>query len=650
MPETTNAAETDRRLQTALAFLEKNDVPAAERLLAELVAREPANAQALQLLGLALRLQGRLSEALELYRRSLAIDPAQPHVHRNLGSLLTALGSNGEAVAALEEAVRLKPNFAEAHLDLALAQSAQGDHQAAERSCRAALRIQPNFLLAKQTLADMLCLLGRPKEAERILRQALALGVRNPRQASALEHNLAIALKQQERFHEALGFFDAALAKSPDLVSAEFNRGNVFQQLGRTEDAIESYRRVLARNPDHLGALACLALLSAQTGDFRQARLSAEQALRQDPRHPIARIALAIAHIEDGDVDMAARDLTALVAESQFAADMQASFALGFAADAFDRHGETFAAFDFYRASNEARRALLAPAFESGRATRDARRFTAYFAKSQAWTPSPIPHPLPGEPAAHLFILGFMRSGTTLLEKILATHPLVVDIDEIEFLTEPARAFLLDEAGLERLSHLDENEAARWRGAYWRSVRDAGLEVAGKVFVDKMPFNSLRLPLIARLFPGAKVIFAIRDPRDVVFSCFRRRFSPTPFSYEFFRLGDCAAFYASLMELVETGRKKLPLDLKEHRYEDMIADFDCSIRAACDFAGIPWTESMRDFRHAADTVDRRSASATQVRRGLYGEAVGLWRRYETRLSPVLPVLEPWVRRFGYPAG
>jgi hypothetical protein len=371
------------------------------------------------------------------------------------------------------------------------------------------------------------------------------------------------------------------------------------------------------------------------------------RALTHDPRHPIARIALAIADVEAGAFEIAAHNLRALVEEPGFATDMQASFALGFAADAFDRHKQAASAFGFYRASNEARRALLTPQFTSGGVTDDARRLAANLEGTKPWIASPAARPRPGEPAGHVFILGFMRCGTTLLETILATHPDVVDIDEIEFLTEPARAFLQDDAGFDRLSALNEDEAAQWRSAYWKSVRDAGLAVAGKVFVDKMPFNSLRLPLIARLFPGAKVIFAIRDPRDVVFSCFRRRFSPTPFAYEFFRLDDCARFYAALMALVDVGREKLPLDLMEHRYEDMVADFDAAMRAVCDFAGVTWMESMRDFRHAAAAIDRRSASAAQVRRGLYGDAVGLWRQYEAELAPVLPTLEPWVRRFGY---
>jgi len=245
-------------------------------------------------------------------------------------------------------------------------------------------------------------------------------------------------------------------------------------------------------------------------------------------------------------------------------------------------------------------------------------------------------------------VLGFMRSGTTLLQTALSTSPMVASIDEIEFLTEPAREFLLTDLGLERLAVLDPGEAAIWRDAYWKAIHDTGLSVEGKIFIDKMPFNSLRLPLIARLFPDAKVIFAIRDPRDIVFSCFRRRFNPTPFSYEFLDLRDCARFYASAMALCELYREKLPVDIHDHRYEDMIADFDAVIRAACQFAGIDWSHSMRDFSQMAKEVDRRSASAAQVRRGLYDDGIGQWRPYRDQMKHILPVLDPWITRYGYP--
>ena len=634
-------------LAAAARHLDRNEVAEAEAELTAVLTERPENAQALVLLGVVRSIQGRSAEAEAFYRRSLAIDPAQPQAHHNLGLLLNVLGRTDESIAALREAVRLKSNYAEAHLNLALALSLRGDHEAAEKSCRDALRYQPNYLLAKQTLSAELCALGRPKEAEQLLRRTLAAGVQGARQAAALEHNLAMALKQQERFHEALALFDTAQARVPDMPAVDCNRASTLQQLGRIEEAARSYARAAARDPSQVEALAGLALMSALSGGFSTAATSGARAIAQAPDHAIALIALAIVDIEAGDFDAARQKLCRVTGDREFESDKQASFALGFAADALERRGRYAEAFDAYSTSNRTRRALLSQ-FEDTRARRDVERLLAHFETPAPWSASMTSPAGRYAPAGHVFVLGFMRSGTTLLQTALSTNPMVVSIDEVEFLTEPSREFLLTEEGLERLATVGAAETARWRDAYWKAIHDTGLCVEGRVFIDKMPFNSLRLPLIARLFPDAKVIFAIRDPRDVVLSCFRRRFNPTPFSYEFLDLGDCARFYASTMALTELYREKLPLKIHSHRYEDMIADFDSTIRATCNFAGINWNQSMRDFTDTAKQVDRRSASAAQVRRGLYDDGVGQWRPYREQINAILPVLEPWVTRYGYP--
>jgi hypothetical protein len=121
----------------------------------------------------------------------------------------------------------------------------------------------------------------------------------------------------------------------------------------------------------------------------------------------------------------------------------------------------------------------------------------------------------------------------------------------------------------------------------------------------------------------------------------------SPDSFEFLSLEDCARHYGAIMGLLELYREKLPLDIKVHRYEDMIADFAGSVRAVCDVIGLGWNESLRDFGGSAKGVRERSLSANQVRRGLYTGAAGQWRRYRDRLTPVLPILAPWVERFGY---
>jgi len=156
------------------------------------------------------------------------------------------------------------------------------------------------------------------------------------------------------------------------------------------------------------------------------------------------------------------------------------------------------------------------------------------------------------------------------------------------------------------------------------------------------------LPLVAKLFPGARILFAIRDPRDVVFSCYRRQLKINADTSAFLSLEGTARFYAYTMRLAEIFREKLQLNILEHRYEAMVEDFDGRVRAVCDFIGVEWAETMRDFDRHDSVVDIRSPSASQVRRPLYGEGVAQWRRYADQLAPIYPIVAPWVEKFGYP--
>ena len=240
-------------LQQASAQIGQNRLAEAEALLNRALAIRPLEAETIQLLGLIRQRQGRLPEAEEFYRRALAIKPL-PHVHYNLGTLYYQQSRVDEAAAAFGEAVRLKPNYVDALLRLGQMQHIKSDFPAAEKAFRQALRIQPNYLLARQFLGGVLADQGKGEEAERILRQALAMGPRDPRQIAALQHNLAVALKQQRRLPEALELFTKAQSGDPNLPMLDYNRAKALEDLGDLDAAAASYARAVARDPLNMHA------------------------------------------------------------------------------------------------------------------------------------------------------------------------------------------------------------------------------------------------------------------------------------------------------------------------------------------------------------------------------------------------------------
>jgi hypothetical protein len=248
-----------------------------------------------------------------------------------------------------------------------------------------------------------------------------------------------------------------------------------------------------------------------------------------------------------------------------------------------------------------------------------------------------------------VFVLGFPRSGTTFLGQVLQSHPEVVTLDEQETLADASLRFIAEPGGLARLAASDEGELAPLREAYWRRARAAGAEPAGKVFVDKLPMNTIGLPLIARMFPAAKVIFVRRDPRDVVLSAFRRQFVVNAATWELLTLEGAARFYDAVMRLFELYRAGLALDLRVQSHEALVADFDAESRALAAFLGLDWSEARADIAGPSRQGRIATPSAGQITGGLSGEGVGQWRRYAAQLAPALPILRPWAELFGYEA-
>jgi hypothetical protein len=202
---------------------------------------------------------------------------------------------------------------------------------------------------------------------------------------------------------------------------------------------------------------------------------------------------------------------------------------------------------------------------------------------------------------------------------------------------------------IDRLCRAPSTTLDAMRAAYWHRFAQAGADVKGKVFVDKHPLNTLKLPVIARLFPDAKILFAGRDPRDIVLSCYRHRFQMSAPIYELLSIEGTARYYDAVMRLLIRVHGTFTLDSCMVRHEDVVTEFAREMKRVCDFLHLEWSPAMGDF--ALRSKNRRwlTPSTAQLVRGLNTEGVGHWRRYRAQLEPVLATLAPWVKRFYYDA-
>jgi hypothetical protein len=361
-------------------------------------------------------------------------------------------------------------------------------------------------------------------------------------------------------------------------------------------------------------------------------------------------MALASADLQLKTFESAAARLSELIQDPGLT-PVNRAIVLGLIGDLHDAEGDPAQAFSAYQASNDLLRTLNAPKYEADETSvlEHVQRLIAWFATADPtpWRESPTARPRAADPKAHIFLVGFPRSGTTLLENVLAAHPDVVSLEEKDCFDAAAMDYLASGYGLKRLAAISSGEAMRRRDAYWSNVRKFGIEPRGRVFIDKIPLGSVLLPVVAKIFPNARVLFALRDPRDVVLSCFRRRFGMNAAMYQLLTLEGAAAYYDAVMRISEIYREILPLPQQFARYESLVDDFGSTTRAVCRFLGLDWDESMTGFAANAATRGISTPSAAQVTRGLNREGRGAWRRYGEQMAPVLPLLERWIQRFGY---
>ncbi len=562
-------------------------------------------------------------------------------------------------------------------LDSARKMHRSGRADLAEPMYRAVLRVDPDNAEAWHLLGVVMMQRREPDKAEPMLRKSIALDGSKPKPYN----NLGVALSALRKTEECADVLRMAVELDPEFFDGHFNLGNAVRDLGRRDEAIECYLRALEINPAHTDALNNLGMLLQQKRDYAGAEARFRKAVELAPRQFEYFLNLANLLELRGKVDEAVEMAKALMAgegknplvhllaarlerrqglvESAVARlrflltkDMPATvrlnvlFEYGHGLDRLDKTKEAFAAY----AQANAMQTLVAKDLKvdfddfRNRVERAKNFFTGD--RIAAW---PAPHIAESPHRPPVFYVGFPRSGTTPFEQILAAHPNVVTTREasplarIETLMERQGGY----PGL--LDGLDDSAIAFWRSRFWEEATAAiGGEVECKVLVDKLPLNIIRLGLANRLFPEARVVFAVRDPRDVVLSCFMQQFALNSAMSNFQDLRRAAETYAAVVSHWFQLRDALTMKTTSYRYEDLVVDVRAVVQEVLAFLELPWSDSLLAYREHAAGGDVLTPSFRDVNEGLYTRAVGRWRGYAEHLSPVLPILEPFVEALGYP--
>lgn len=619
---------------------------------------------------------GDLQRAEQASRNLLAASPHDRTALQVLGAIAYQRAQWPQAVEWLGKTVKIAPKDASARFNFAEALRETGDKNAATRELRATLALSANHVPALVTLARMLgesSKSGDIGEALILLDRAAKHAPDDPKvflvrgslrfrtdqpgaaddlaRAVRLDSNLVLAHFYLGLAAAKSGDFDqadASLARvneiEPDSAPAYVERGKI-ASLRNDPAAAEALYRLALERVDNVGETH--ALLAETLLDLRRHNEAAEaigSARALDPQNQFARLIEAKLARSSGEPEAARALLEPLLAErpeSNIATD--GAYELGLAFDALAKPDDAITwstrankavarspqtrAIDRAAMPNRiAAMAALAPAKPTAPAEAD---------KSNA-DDRPPPH----------FIVGFPRSGTTLIEAILASHPAFVTSGEAPMISRLIRGF--DRSYPRLLEDLSESELSELRGAYWREAEAALPGLApNQQLIDKQPWNLIELPFIVRLFPGARIVTVLRDPRDVCLSCFQQYFALNAGNVHFLALDRTAAIYAQTMGLWQALRSDPAITSLEVRYEDVVDDFEAAVTGLLEFLDAPWDDAVRDFPATAAGRVIRTPSRDAVTHEIYASSVGRWKRYADHLSDILPTLEPLVAAFGY---
>jgi tetratricopeptide (TPR) repeat protein len=602
----------------AVQLLRAGKLDEAEALLQQVCAKRPDDQDAWMLRSTIHGMRGQHDRVLECSGRVMAMNPDNTWALSHQGSALAALGRRDESIEVLKKARDLIPDDPAVLSNLGNALYLAERVEEAEPCFRRALEINPRHLESHYGLGHVLSALGLSDEAIVSYHRAAQL---DPNRYPVL-FGLGTAYLNTGRLDDAKAFLQRALRVAENPLEALIFLSRVERVTGQYEEALVHLQEALRRDPDSVAAAAEQAEIYQRQGDREKAHELIREMVDQEIVAPIIIAVYSYICRYFDECDEVVRLGERLLTEKGLGRGDRAAvhFALG---DVLNGMGDYDGAFSHYRQGNE----LTPHRFDRAADTREVDGLIAGYSRAA----------MPGLPRARnaselpVFIVGMPRSGTSLVEQILASHSRVHGAGELADITGLAHHLGLrfQAPYYERLGSVDGALLDEFAEGHLHHLKALGGE-ADRV-TDKMPHNFRHLGLIGQLFPRARVIHCTRDPRDTCLSIYFQRFSGSH-SYAW-ELGDLAYYYNDYQRLMRHWQQVLEIEMIEVNYERLVGDLEREARRMIEFVGLEWDERCLAFHETQRPV--ATASFDQVRQPLYTSSIARWRQYERHLGPLI---------------
>jgi|TARA_B110000211_G_C14083167_1_gene555507 tetratricopeptide (TPR) repeat protein len=618
-------------LGTILA--ERNEWQEAEECLRHVIRVAPGHARAHEDLGTVLLNQGQHAAALPLLEKAAQLMPNNPSVFTKLGGALSALGRSEDAQKVLAKASALSP--AQAKLEQASRLFAEGKFRASEQLAQEMIQENPMDVNAALLLARIAINAHCFEDAEQLLLKITDIA---PRFVAAW-HDLSSVLKELNRYEDAVVALEHAVTLDQNNPVTHYFLGAALAMAAQPQRAIESYEKAVVLDPALTGAHIGLGHVLKTVGDQEGGINAYRRAIELRPNFGETYYSLAnLKTFQFNDVEIA--DMTHRLEDATLPRDCQVHFAFTLG-KAFEDQKDFDQSFHYYGLANKTHRDSIAYdpvqteiAHQKMKETFNVELFDQYSANA-AGCPQPDP----------IFILGLPRSGSTLLEQILASHSLIDGTSELPDISMIAQSITDKQSGRSfplSVPDLSAAELTAYGEQYLRQTqRHRG---QAPFFTDKMPNNFAYVGFIKAILPNAKIIDARRHPMDSCIGCFKQHFAKgQTFTYDLFELGE---FYLEYEQLMAHWDDVLPGQVLQVQYESVVADLETQVRRILDFCGLDFEDNCVNFHETKRAV--RTASSEQVRQPIYQGSVATWKRFGPHLdalrqvlSPVLPAEDRW---------
>lgn len=587
-------------------LLNHNRPEEARQLCAQVCQADRTDAEAWTLLGLIERRLGHYTAAEDASRRAVQLRPGFASAHQILGTALHCQGKLDAAITGYRRAIELAPGDAQSHYLLGNALRETGALLDADACYARAIALRPDFLPALSNRGALLTALGRVEDAKACLNRANELQPGLPQVLC----NIAQILQQEGRFEDAKAYCRQALQRDPDFVDAMAMLADLGEKSHRDEEVAALLARGLKLAPENLSLNLTAARLARRQGKIQEGIDILENMRARLPESLQADVLLLLGQL-------------------------------------YDKIKDTDRAFHCLSEGNRLKIGNLLPGDED--TEHYLRRIESVRERFRAENPTAWKTVADdGFQDNPVFLLGFPRSGTTLLEQILDSHPRLQALEERPTISVMEHTFQEITSGRQNpYGTLTAEEIQRLRKAYFDTVTRYLQRDPSRILVDKMPLNTVQAHLIWRVFPKAKLIFAIRHPCDVCFSCFMQDFSLNQAMSTFFSLQKTAEAYAGVMSLWREYIAAIPINYHRIRYEDLVADQADETRKLLEFLGLEWDDKVLRHDEHARRRNIGTPSYHQVSKPIYQDAKYRWKRYEHHMRPILPMLRPYIDYFGY---